>query len=187
MKRVYPILAILLAFALTACATNAATQPPPPTDTPASSSASGANSTSAPAAASSTGPTSGKVAYKIVSGESQASYTVNETLFNQNNRINTAVGVTHTVSGEIDADLTTPANTTIGPITIDVSQSSLTAGSATTSSSASFSNRTSTPPLPSSPRPSPACRLLTPMAPLHLPDQRRPDRAQPLHSRPPGR
>src|SRR5450759_407881 len=71
---------------------------------------------------SSTASLAGKVAFKIVPAESKASYEVTETLFNQNNKINVAVGVTQIISGEIDADKANPANTRIGPITIDVSK-----------------------------------------------------------------
>ena len=110
MKRIFSVTAaLILAFILASCA-------------PAATQSATLSAASTPAGSSATGPTSGKVVYKIVSAESQASYTVVETLFNQNNKINTAIGVTHTVNGEIDADLTTPANSTLGPITIDISQ-----------------------------------------------------------------
>lgn len=62
------------------------------------------------------------VIFKIVPGESQASYEVGETFFNQNNRFNLAVGVTTAVAGEIEANLADPPASRIGPITIDVSQ-----------------------------------------------------------------
>jgi len=111
---------ILLVFTLAACAAPTA-QATLPSATPASTAASQASSPTL-SSATSAAPLSGKVDFKIVAAESQASYTVDETLFNQNNRLNTAVGVTHVVNGDINADLTTPANTTIGPITIDISQ-----------------------------------------------------------------
>jgi polyisoprenoid-binding protein YceI len=114
----------VLAFFLAACAPAAAqaTSPTQPTTLSSAPTTAAAASASTPAASSAaTLPASGKVTFTIVPAESQASYTVNETLFNKNNKINTAIGVTHTVSGDITADLTTPSNTTIGPITIDLS------------------------------------------------------------------
>ncbi|MGB9801280.1 MAG: YceI family protein, partial [Thermanaerothrix sp.] len=62
------------------------------------------------------------VIFKIVPGESQASYEVGETFFNQNNRFNLAVGVTTAVAGQIEANLADPPASRIGTITIDVSQ-----------------------------------------------------------------
>ncbi|MCX8024202.1 MAG: YceI family protein, partial [Thermanaerothrix sp.] len=47
---------------------------------------------------------------------------VGETFFNQNNRFNIAVGVTTAIEGQIEANLTNPPASRIGPITIDVSQ-----------------------------------------------------------------
>lgn len=67
-------------------------------------------------------PTGEVVVFKIVPGESQASYEVGETFFNQNNRFNVAVGVTTAIQGEIEANLANPPASRIGPITIDVSQ-----------------------------------------------------------------
>jgi polyisoprenoid-binding protein YceI len=62
------------------------------------------------------------VDFKLVPGESQVSYTVQETLFNQNNRLNTAIGVTKQVTGDIYGNKTDPSQSKIGPITIDISQ-----------------------------------------------------------------
>ncbi len=74
-------------------------------------------------AASSTSAAPGSsIVFKIVPAQSKVTYTVNETLFNQNNRINTAIGVTNVVNGQINANLTNPAASTLGPITVDVSQ-----------------------------------------------------------------
>ena len=60
--------------------------------------------------------------YQIVSGESKVSYEVGETFINQDNRFNLAVGVTTDISGEIVIDRQNPQNSTIGPITVDVSK-----------------------------------------------------------------
>jgi polyisoprenoid-binding protein YceI len=64
----------------------------------------------------------GPVTFKIVPGESRASYEVGETFLNQNNRFNLAIGVTSVVNGEIYADLANPPASTLGGISIDISQ-----------------------------------------------------------------
>jgi polyisoprenoid-binding protein YceI len=60
--------------------------------------------------------------YHIVPGESQLKYEVGEVFLNQNNAFNMAVGVTPQVSGEIAVDLTNPQNSSLGPISADISQ-----------------------------------------------------------------
>ncbi len=62
------------------------------------------------------------VVFKIVPGESQLQYEVGETFLNENNRFNTAVGVTPQVEGEIHVDQTSPQNSSVGTITADISQ-----------------------------------------------------------------
>jgi polyisoprenoid-binding protein YceI len=64
----------------------------------------------------------GKVIFKIVPGESKVTYEVGETFLNQNNRFATAIGVTTVVNGEIMADKANPPASTLGPITVDISQ-----------------------------------------------------------------
>jgi len=64
----------------------------------------------------------GAVVYKLVTGESTASYEVGETFFNENNRFNLAIGVTSEVNGEVQIDLANPQNSQLGPITVDISQ-----------------------------------------------------------------
>jgi polyisoprenoid-binding protein YceI len=63
-----------------------------------------------------------KVVFKIVPEESTATYEVGEVFFNQNNRFNLAVGVTHSVKGEINADLSNPPASSLGVIEVDISQ-----------------------------------------------------------------
>lgn len=63
----------------------------------------------------------GLVVYKIIPGDSQLQYEVGEVLLNQNNRFNVAIGVTPQVSGEISIDLENPQNSSLGPITADIS------------------------------------------------------------------
>jgi polyisoprenoid-binding protein YceI len=62
------------------------------------------------------------VVYKIVPGESVVTYEVGETFFNQNNRFALAIGTTTDINGEITIDEVNPQNSSIGPITIDVSK-----------------------------------------------------------------
>jgi polyisoprenoid-binding protein YceI len=75
----------------------------------------------APAAAPSP-PAAGMERFAIVPQESQVSYHVGETFFNQNNRFNIAVGVTHGVQGEILVDRAHPRQSRVGTITVDISQ-----------------------------------------------------------------
>jgi polyisoprenoid-binding protein YceI len=49
-------------------------------------------------------------------------YEVNETLFNQNNRLNTAIGRTKGIAGELRVDFAQPSHSQIGDIVIDISQ-----------------------------------------------------------------
>jgi polyisoprenoid-binding protein YceI len=64
----------------------------------------------------------GLITYKIIPGESQVTYEVGETFLNQSNRFNLAVGVTKQVTGEILANQSDPQKSSIGPITVDISQ-----------------------------------------------------------------
>ncbi len=122
MKRIIGMI-FLLSLVLSACAP--AAQPASSTtgsqsiSTPVTTQSGGsANPTSTSSSA-----TSGSTAvFKIDPSQSKVTYTVNETLFNQNNRINTAIGITNTVNGQINANLADPAASTLGPITVDVSQ-----------------------------------------------------------------
>ncbi len=60
--------------------------------------------------------------FVIVPAESQVIYRVVETLFNENNRFNIAVGTTQVVRGEIFLDRRNPRNSRVGTITVDISQ-----------------------------------------------------------------
>lgn len=60
--------------------------------------------------------------FVIVPGESEVSYEVGETFLNEDNRFNVAIGTTPEVSGEIFVDRANPQNSTIGPVTVDISQ-----------------------------------------------------------------
>jgi polyisoprenoid-binding protein YceI len=96
-------------------------QPAAPTAAPtatAPESAAPAEATAAPEPAAASAST---LTLKIVPNESKASYAVDETFLNQNNRLVTAVGVTTIVNGDITLDPQNPANTTVGEITVDIS------------------------------------------------------------------
>lgn len=67
-------------------------------------------------------PVKETVLFKIVPGESKVTYEVNETFLNQNNRFNTAIGVTTQISGEIYANLQNPPASTLSAIEVDISQ-----------------------------------------------------------------
>lgn len=60
--------------------------------------------------------------FAIIPGESQVSYEVGETFFNENNRFATGVGVTNVVNGEIQVDFNNPQNSKIGTISGDISE-----------------------------------------------------------------
>jgi polyisoprenoid-binding protein YceI len=125
MKRMIGMI-FLLSLLLGACApaaSQAVKSPSPlapasatPVATQTGGSADPTTTSSSSAAAGST------VVFKIDPAQSKVTYTVSETLFNQNNRINTAIGVTNAVNGQINANLADPAASTLGPITVDVSQ-----------------------------------------------------------------
>lgn len=65
--------------------------------------------------------TSGQL-YRIDAAQSEVHYEVDETLFNENNRLNTAIGRTKGIAGELRVDFAKPANSQIGTFVIDVSQ-----------------------------------------------------------------
>jgi len=64
----------------------------------------------------------GVVRFVIVPQDSRVIYRVNETFFREGNRLNTAVGITQVIRGEIRIDRADPRRSSIGPITIDISK-----------------------------------------------------------------
>jgi polyisoprenoid-binding protein YceI len=78
---------------------------------------------SAPVVAATSAPATDSTvqAYSIDPAQSEVSYEVNETIFD-GNRLNTAIGRTKGVAGDIRIDFNQPANSQIGTIVIDVSQ-----------------------------------------------------------------
>jgi polyisoprenoid-binding protein YceI len=77
-----------------------------------------------PSAATPTTPAAGAgvVRFVITPQDSRVTYRVNETFFREGNRLNTAVGITQGIRGEIVIDRADPRRSTIGPITVDISQ-----------------------------------------------------------------
>ncbi len=127
MRRSILIFGIMILF-LSACASPTGT-PVSPTEAPALTQVveptAVPTATSAPSEAPTADQSSSaaeQVVYKIIPGESQVSYTVDETFLNQNNRLATAVGITTVINGEVFADLSNPPASTIGPVTVDISQ-----------------------------------------------------------------
>ncbi len=59
--------------------------------------------------------------FAIVPAESLVTYRVDEILFNEGNRLNTAVGTTRAIKGDISVDRSNPRASRIGTITIDIS------------------------------------------------------------------
>lgn len=62
------------------------------------------------------------ISYKIVPGESKVRYEVGETFINQSNRYNLAIGITTQIEGEITGNKSEPGKSSVGPITVNVSQ-----------------------------------------------------------------
>jgi polyisoprenoid-binding protein YceI len=60
--------------------------------------------------------------FVIVPDESTVTYRVAETFIREGNRLNTAVGVTRTVRGEVRVNRADPRQSSIGPITVDISR-----------------------------------------------------------------
>ena len=89
--------------------------------TPTSTSTPGQSAPTAAATDSPTQDASVRV-FHIDASQSEVRYEVGETLFDQNNRFNLAVGRTQGVSGDIFVHLDRPAASRLGEIVIDVSQ-----------------------------------------------------------------
>lgn len=67
-------------------------------------------------------PEDGIQVFTIFPGESTVTYEVGEIFLNQGNAFNMAVGITPAVNGEIFVDRENPQNSSIGPVTVDISQ-----------------------------------------------------------------
>ncbi len=91
-----------------------------PTATPPAASAGPA--ATQPGASNTNAGQAGAILYRIDASQSEARYEVGETLFNQNNRFQVAVGRTQGIAGDVLVDFAQPANSQIGELVIDVSQ-----------------------------------------------------------------
>ncbi|MBI3975462.1 MAG: YceI family protein [Armatimonadetes bacterium] len=60
--------------------------------------------------------------FAIVPAESRVAYHVGETLLNEGNRFNVAVGITNVVRGDIVIDRAAPQNSRVGTISVEISQ-----------------------------------------------------------------
>lgn len=67
-------------------------------------------------------PEVGIEVFTIIPRESTVTYEVGEVFLNQGNAFNLAVGVTPAVSGEILVDRENPQNSSVGVVTVDISQ-----------------------------------------------------------------
>ena len=128
MKRISLVL-LVLALVLSACSSQATSISEKPNATqalqPTATAEPALQSTPTQVAASGDQPELPKaqaVVYQIVAGESQASYEVGETFFNQNNRFNVAVGVTSDISGAVELNISTPSQSKVSKITVDISK-----------------------------------------------------------------
>ncbi len=102
----------------------AATQPAPPTVAPPATATQPALPSATPtgAAESATPAASGGLAvFVLVPNETVVSYAVDETFINENNRLNTSIGKTSQVTGELKVDLANPANIQFSEFTVDLS------------------------------------------------------------------
>ena len=121
---------IAAAILLSACAVPAA-KPAQPAAAPAAATeapkAEAPKATEAPAAATEApkaaapAAAAGAVTLKIVEGESNASYEVEETFISKGNKLATAIGLTPKVNGEIVLNTADPSKSTVGKITVDIS------------------------------------------------------------------
>jgi polyisoprenoid-binding protein YceI len=91
-------------------------------DQPTSQPAGQTQAATQPGAAASTTSTAGAQRYRIDASQSEVRYEVDETFFNENNRLNTAIGRTKGIAGDLLIDFAKPSNSQVGEIVIDVSQ-----------------------------------------------------------------
>jgi polyisoprenoid-binding protein YceI len=133
-KTMRPALATLLTLAAFAAACNAL---PSPTSAPTAAAAPAtveqtpspeptASPGEAPAATPTEAPdqpdaTGASTTFVIVPEETTASYSIDEVFINENNRLNTAVGVTSVVEGQFTLNRADPAASDFGEFTVDIS------------------------------------------------------------------
>jgi polyisoprenoid-binding protein YceI len=121
MKKLIPVM-IVFALFLGACDRQPATNGLSGTASPAATQPAATELAAASPAAAVPDTGAGTIVYTIDPAQSKVTYEVGETLLSQNNRINTAVGVTQGISGEVTIDRSAPQNSSLGPVTVDISQ-----------------------------------------------------------------
>lgn len=125
MKRTFALFTAL-ALWLTACAAPAAepTRAPQPVEPipTATTQAPQPEPTAATVDPAAPAQPEGAQTYFILPGDSQVSYEVGETFFNQDNRFAIAIGITTQINGQIILNATNPANSSISTIEVDISQ-----------------------------------------------------------------
>lgn len=123
------LLVLLLCLLLTACDAAPVTVAPVSTATPTPAiptPAPVAEPTATPAAeesqAAETEATTAQTAtFVIVPEETEARYAIDEIFINDNNKLNTAVGVTNAVEGQFTLDYTDPTQSAFGQFVVDIS------------------------------------------------------------------
>lgn len=118
MKKVITIL-IAAVLLLTACSSSST-----PIPSPAATASQGlpqSGGSQVPAPTKSTSSSTGIVLFHIVPDKSKVTYEAKETLISQNNVLNTAIGSTNQISGTINVDTQNPLNSSVGPLTVDIS------------------------------------------------------------------
>ena len=132
MSKFIPLL-IVITLILAACGANQATQAPAfptlasetgaETAAPADTALPAPSGTAEPAQTGQSTPASTDLEiYTISALDSAVTYQVDEVFINENNRLNTATGVTKEISGKVMIDRANPQNSSIDPINIDISQ-----------------------------------------------------------------
>ncbi len=66
--------------------------------------------------------TTGTQTFTIDPAQSKVTYEVGETFIREGNRYNIAIGTTNTLAGEVTLDHSQPSNSSVGPLTVDISQ-----------------------------------------------------------------
>lgn len=131
MKKTLLYINLLVLLVLSACAPAATPTPAPTPTAPALPEATpmpqptpteavlGAPTPTEPAAVES--PSGGLATFVIVPDETTVTYAVDETFLNENNRLNTAIGATSQVTGQLSVDLANPGQIEFSEFTVDIS------------------------------------------------------------------
>lgn len=124
MRQTLLLSGLLVSLMLAACAPAATPTPMPATAVPATAAptAEPASPTAAPATVPATAPAASGSArvFSVLSDQTTASYSVEETFLNDNNRLATAIGQTSQVSGDLALDYADPSRSS-GSFSVDIS------------------------------------------------------------------